>query len=789
MKAISIFNESLAAAGAVKARLGAQTRLMNEAARRRGETLAEDLGSRSRRRGSEAHSLWHAFGGLDGRALAAQWLAYWQDSLQRGLLFADALRARGNDDDAHEAAGTPPLLAYDHETVIDGRDLPRPTNYRLLRILPPADLATDDRLRPYLIIDPRAGHGAGIGGFKDDSQVGVALRGGHVVYFVAFGPHPEPGQTIADVMRAEAAFVREVSRRHPQAPKPIVVGNCQGGWATMLMAAVNPDITGPLVINGAPVAYWSGRVGENPMRYRGGLSGGIVPALLLADLGGGEFDGAYLVANFENLNPSRNHFGKYYDLYRDVDRGRERFLEFERWWGGIHFMARDEIRWILEQLFVGNRLSRGAAQIEPGCTVDLKQIRSPIIVFCSRGDNITPPQQALNWIVDTYADEQEMTVRGQRIVYAIHDKVGHLGIFVSGAVAKREYTQFEETLKIIEALPPGLYEMRIDETPKADGTPQVSVSFHERRLADLASLDDRRDDEAPFAAVNRLSELTSEFYELQLRPVVKAVATPRTAAALRDAHPMRMQRRFWSDRNPWMRPVAGWAARARDERRAVASDNVFVRAEALWAERVLQAMDLGRDLRDAFEELSFLGVYASPAMRALGERDAWQRRQPTPVELRLQPEVQALLQRLDQGELPEAVVRMLLVLATTRGTVRRTRLARSAKMLNDTEPFRSLGSEARARLIHEQAVIVEFEREAAIRALPRLLQTPAIRAQAMAKVEHVVGDPSERGAVTLEVLARFRAVLGLEIVPTGAPGAGPAQAPNADPAQVPGIER
>ncbi len=79
-----------------------------------------------------------------------------------------------------------------------------------------------------MIIDPRAGHGAGIGGSKPGSQVGVALADGHPVYFVVFPPHPEPGQTLVDVMRAEAEFVKEIARRHPNSPKPIIVGNCQG---------------------------------------------------------------------------------------------------------------------------------------------------------------------------------------------------------------------------------------------------------------------------------------------------------------------------------------------------------------------------------------------------------------------------------------------------------------------------------------------------------------------------------------------------------------------------------
>ena len=338
---------------------------------------------------------------------------YARDAGERAVLTFDVLRERGNNDIAHEAAGTPPVLIYDYEVALDGRDLDPPVNYRLLKITPPEGVVTHDWKRPYMIIDPRAGHGAGIGGFKPDSQVGVALHDGHPVYFVVFRPQPEPGQTLAHVMRAEAAFVAEIRRRHPEAPKPIIVGNCQGGWATLVLAAANPDISGPLVINGAPVAAWSGRKGENPMRYNGGLLGGILPALMLSDIGGGIFDGAWLVQNFEMLNPGRNYFGKYYDLFANVEEGRESFLEFERWWGGFHLMNEAEIHWIVEQIFVGNRLSRGEARIERGRRLDIKAIRSPIIVFASKGDNITPPQQALNWIADTFADEHEIRVRGR----------------------------------------------------------------------------------------------------------------------------------------------------------------------------------------------------------------------------------------------------------------------------------------------------------------------------------------------------------------------------------------
>ncbi len=102
----------------------------------------------------------------------------------------------------------------------------------------------------------------------------------------------------------------------------------------MILAAANPDISGPIVIEWRSGGGLVRPQGQNPMRYKGGMGGGIAPALFLSDLGGGVFDGAHIVGNFEELNPGRNFFGKYYDLFADVDSdgARERFLEFEKWW-------------------------------------------------------------------------------------------------------------------------------------------------------------------------------------------------------------------------------------------------------------------------------------------------------------------------------------------------------------------------------------------------------------------------------------------------------------------------
>jgi hypothetical protein len=195
------------------------------------------------------------------------WTSYATDWPQRCVLFWDTLRQRGNNFLEHERAGNPPLLAYDYETVVDGRKLARPVNYALVRITPPPDVTVDEKKRPFIIVDPRAGHGPGIGGFKQDSQVGVALKAGHPVYFVIFFTRRagRPGG------RPRPRPVRAVWPTGTRQPQTSVVGNCQGGWATMLPAASHPDVTGPAVNSpGCPTGVVAGTAaGGEPVPLAG----------------------------------------------------------------------------------------------------------------------------------------------------------------------------------------------------------------------------------------------------------------------------------------------------------------------------------------------------------------------------------------------------------------------------------------------------------------------------------------------------------------------------------------
>ncbi|MGD9885381.1 MAG: DUF3141 domain-containing protein, partial [Reyranella sp.] len=107
---------------------------------------------------------------------------YWIDAWQRAILTLDTLRQRGNTWLERAQSDAPHVLGFSFELVVDGRTLPHPVNYMLVRIVPPQGTKTDPGKPPFVVVDPRAGHGPGIGGMKHDSEIGVALAAGHPCY-------------------------------------------------------------------------------------------------------------------------------------------------------------------------------------------------------------------------------------------------------------------------------------------------------------------------------------------------------------------------------------------------------------------------------------------------------------------------------------------------------------------------------------------------------------------------------------------------------------------------------
>jgi len=556
-----------------------------------------------------------------------EFAAYGVDLMQRQILFFDTLRQRANMMLAHERDGMPPVLKFKYELVADAATFEPASNYQLLKILEVGDICLDECLDPekppVIIIDPRAGHGPGIGGFKTDSEVGIALHEGYPVYFVVFTPDPLPDQTLADVLASLRQFVEIVCKRHDER-SPVLYGNCQGGWAAALLAADCEGLAGPVVMNGSPLSYWAGEPGVNPMRLAAGFIGGAWVNHLLSDLGNGQFDGAWLVQNFENLKPEGAIFRKYADLFESVDTSAERFLDFEQWWGGYYRLSREEILAIVENLFIGNRLEQGLVKLGSHCEIDLKRIRNPLVIFASYGDNITPPHQALGWIPAVYKTTEELVAADQRIVYLINHHAGHLGIFVSASVARLEHRAILERLSEIEALEPGLYEMRID-NPTGDPDcehDQYAVRFEPRRVEDLV-FNTQPD---AFERVGRLSARLEAAYATFASPWVRAWSNPVTAEVLKWSHPMRVTRYMFSERfNPAMAMTAAFAPMVRANRKQPGEENRFRKAETMSVDWVETGLTRMRESRDAAAEQAFSWLYDWPSLRGSSEGEAGKR--------------------------------------------------------------------------------------------------------------------------------------------------------------------
>jgi len=701
-------------------------------------------------------------------AFTASLPEYLTDAFQRSVLFLELLRERGNEQVEITSQPLATVLRFDHDILMSGRALPKPINYSLSRIIPPPETIIDSRKRPVVVVDPRAGQGPGIGGFKAQSEIGDALAAGHPVYFIGFAATPEPGQQFLDVVEGQVKFFERIVELHPDAPRPFAIGNCQAGYQTLMVAMLRPDLFGPCLVAGSPMSYWQGVHGKNPMRYSGGLLGGSWLTALTSDLSDGKFDGTWLILNFDNLNPANWLWGKQYDVYANVDTDAKRFLEFEKWWGDFIELNGDELQFLVDNLFVGDKLTRNQLQSSDGKVFDLRNITSPIIVFTSLGDNISPPQQTLGWILDLYRDVDDIRATGRTIVYCLNQKVGHLAIFVSAKVGAKEDEEFIQLMDMIDCLPPGLYEMVIEPRP-ADLPSSGFVTgdwisrFEARSLDDIRALGrNSPDDDRAFAAAARLSELNHSIYRTMMQPLVRALVSHPAADLARTMNPLRLSYTLFADSNPWMKSVKTLAAEVAAERKPAAPDNPFLALQQQVSDQIIANLDAYRVARDQFAEQMFFGFYGSPLVQGLlGLNDGSPVRElpgisPETLAAR-QAQAAAYAAKLKTGGFDEALTRaVLFVIAAERSLDERCAFALNAAR----KQFMHLSQDAFKALVRDQFFVLLLQRERAVEALADLVTEADARAQLLKQVDAIIraGDPPT--AAERERLARLAQVLG-----------------------------
>jgi Protein of unknown function (DUF3141) len=399
----------------------------------------------------------------------------------------------------------------------------------------------------------------------------------------------------------------------------------------------------------------------------------------------------------------------------------------------------------------------------------LRDIKVPIVLFASLGDNITPPQQAFNWVADVYGSTDEIKARGQVIVGLLHKDVGHLGIFVSGKVAKKEHSQIVSVLKSIEALTPGLYGMAINERKNGDGKVIYEVEFREYELEEIVKRLNRfkRTDEKPFEAVEEISEFNQRAYELFAQPLVQAMANEFTAKLSRQFHPLRAQRWSISDINPWLAWLAPAAEMVKAQRRPVEANAPARKMEQVGSQMITASLDYYRDMRDAASEAAFFLTYGNIFSLYLADKREETRAEAIadPREL---PVVQEALAAIEEGGYAEAVTRVAALLARRGDPLPLSRLMLKKELLEDyADLLPRLQPDEWHRIRGRQEIIARYEPERALAALPKLLADPADRERLVTLVRKFLADDRVHRAKPLpEQVAKLKSIVEtLELAP------------------------
>jgi hypothetical protein len=82
-------------------------------------------------------------------------------------------------------------------------------------------------------------------------------------------------------------------------------------------------------------------------------------------------------------------------------------------------------------------------------------------------------------------------------------------------------------------------------------------------------------------------------------------------------HPLRLGYELLSDRNPVMKPLALAAQKVKEDRRAVAEDNIFLQGEKIFSDWITLGLNAFGDWRDMMIEHLFFGVYSQSWLQAL----------------------------------------------------------------------------------------------------------------------------------------------------------------------------
>jgi len=211
----------------------------------------------------------------------------------------------------------------------------------------------------------------------------------------------------------------EAVRKNARSDKVTLMGVCQGGTFSGIYSALHPEKIHSLITLVAPFDFatddgllfnWSKNMDIDALvdAY------GVVPGSLLND-------------GFLMLMPFNLNIKKYVDMLEVVEDKDKllNFLRMEKWIFDSPGQAGECLRQFVKDLYQGNKLAKGKLELG-GKTVDLGNIKMPILNIFASADHLVPPEaiKPLNDLV------------GSKDKTLYEFKGGHIGVFVGSRSQK-----------------------------------------------------------------------------------------------------------------------------------------------------------------------------------------------------------------------------------------------------------------------------------------------------------------------------------------------------------------
>jgi len=292
---------------------------------------------------------------------------------------------------------------------------------------------------PTLIDAPYAGHTAMIADYhKGQSLVETLLANG--IDHVALTDWKTAAQDMKD-FAIDNYLAELIVAIDDLGGRVNLVGLCQGGWTSAMVAARFPQKVNSLVLAGAPIDTDAGNGPVKRMVHQSPLS--FYEELI--SMGGGLMKGEFMLRGWKNMHPQQHYIQEHVDLFEHINdpvyvAKRE---TFESWYENPIDLPG---RWYLQaikELFKENRFAKGQF-VGLGRKLNLRDITCPTYLLAGAADDITTPEQVLNTanlIGTPKHGVVQKTVPG-----------GHIGLFMGARTLSEEWPRVARWIGAIPAL-------------------------------------------------------------------------------------------------------------------------------------------------------------------------------------------------------------------------------------------------------------------------------------------------------------------------------------------------